>query len=209
MAIQIVVDPSELLKFIGKLDRTPQELERMLRDTVNEVGDEMYDELVRVLIQETGFTPSAAGKFITVSRATLGDQTYEMTIKQGVMEDELTRRGPTRDFQKRAEGVFNQDMLVNVITAQDGAVCPICERISEEGPYTIEETRHLRDVHPHFLNRDLNCRCALTPFKPQGRESISQKTGDVKGVQFNPHALRTLADRVAARVGIAFNIIKA
>lgn len=45
---------------------------------------------------------------------------------------------------------------VNVRTAGDDDVCPVCEAISEEGPYTINSARALIPAHVH-------CRCVFTP----------------------------------------------
>lgn len=45
---------------------------------------------------------------------------------------------------------------VNVRTAGDYLVCPICEGISEDGPYTINTARGLIPAHPH-------CRCTFIP----------------------------------------------
>lgn len=45
---------------------------------------------------------------------------------------------------------------VNVRTAGDDDVCPVCEDISENGPYTISRARSLIPAHPH-------CRCVFVP----------------------------------------------
>jgi hypothetical protein len=45
---------------------------------------------------------------------------------------------------------------VNVRTAGDDDVCPVCEAISEEGPYSIDTARSLIPAHPH-------CRCVFVP----------------------------------------------
>jgi hypothetical protein len=45
---------------------------------------------------------------------------------------------------------------VNVRTAGDNEVCPVCEAISEDGPYSINTARGLIPAHPH-------CRCTFTP----------------------------------------------
>jgi hypothetical protein len=45
---------------------------------------------------------------------------------------------------------------VNVRTAGDDDVCPVCEAISEDGPYSINTARGLIPAHPH-------CRCVFIP----------------------------------------------
>ncbi len=48
------------------------------------------------------------------------------------------------------------DDLVEVLTAGDDLVCPVCEDISDEGPYTLDDAEGLIPAHP-------NCRCAFVP----------------------------------------------
>lgn len=48
--------------------------------------------------------------------------------------------------------------LVSVVTAGDDKVCPICEALAEDGPYTLDEARGL-------IPRHVNCRCALIPYE--------------------------------------------
>jgi hypothetical protein len=45
---------------------------------------------------------------------------------------------------------------VNVETAGDDDVCPVCQDIEDENPYTIDEARSLIPAHPR-------CRCAFVP----------------------------------------------
>lgn len=46
--------------------------------------------------------------------------------------------------------------LVNVVTAGDDRVCPVCIKISEAGPYTISQARGLIPAHS-------KCRCGFEP----------------------------------------------
>lgn len=48
--------------------------------------------------------------------------------------------------------------LVNVETAGDDRVCPVCEKISNRGPYRINKARQLIPAHPR-------CRCVFIPAK--------------------------------------------
>lgn len=60
-----------------------------------------------------------------------------------------------RREEARVEKKF-AGLEVEVLTAGDDLVCPECEEISAEGPYTIDEARSLIPAHP-------NCRCAFVP----------------------------------------------
>lgn len=52
----------------------------------------------------------------------------------------------------------NEDLrgLVNVLTAGDDDVCPICQDLADAGPYSLDEAEGLLPAHPR-------CRCAVTP----------------------------------------------
>ena len=57
---------------------------------------------------------------------------------------------------------------VNTLTAGDDLVCQVCEDISEEGPYSLDEAQGLLPAHP-------NCRCAFVP-------ALTERTGGRSGM---------------------------
>jgi hypothetical protein len=57
---------------------------------------------------------------------------------------------------RRLEASFEGVGKVNVETAEDDKVCPICEDIADGGPYTINHARTLIPAHPR-------CRCIFVP----------------------------------------------
>jgi len=59
---------------------------------------------------------------------------------------------------EQQEARLNRLKLVRVRTAGDDNVCPICEDIADEGPYTINEARSLIPAHPR-------CRCTIVPAR--------------------------------------------
>jgi hypothetical protein len=69
---------------------------------------------------------------------------------------ETTPSGSTIARITRAEARVGALGEVEVLTAGDGDVCPICEGISEDGPYGIDTARALIPAHPA-------CRCAFVP----------------------------------------------
>lgn len=54
--------------------------------------------------------------------------------------------------------------LVNVVTAGDDRVCPVCIKISEAGPYTISQARGLIPAHSR-------CRCGFEPVDEEDNSS--------------------------------------
>lgn len=67
---------------------------------------------------------------------------------------------------RAAEEKLSKLKFVNVRTAGDDRVCPICEDIEEEGPYTIDMARSLIPAHPR-------CRCVFIPARVRVQRSDS------------------------------------
>jgi 8-oxo-dGTP pyrophosphatase MutT (NUDIX family) len=73
---------------------------------------------------------------------------------------------------------------VDVLTAGDDDVCPICEDISEEGPYDIDTAETLIPAHP-------NCRCAFVPADDM-RFAHDSQTHTAAGIMFHDRTGRVL-----------------
>jgi hypothetical protein len=60
---------------------------------------------------------------------------------------------------------------VDVVTAGDNDVCPVCVDIADNGPYTIKQARGLIPAHPW-------CRCAFIPTEDQrfSHEQLDEQT---------------------------------
>jgi hypothetical protein len=69
---------------------------------------------------------------------------------------------------RRTQRELERLQRVNVRTAGDDDVCPICEDISEGGPYTINRARSLIPAHP-------NCRCTFVPANDRRFSSTDLK----------------------------------
>jgi hypothetical protein len=78
--------------------------------------------------------------------------------------------------EKKALEAFNE---VEVQTAGDDLVCPVCEEIAAEGPYGIDEAQSLIPAHP-------NCRCTFFPVASEARDAnpYHEPAGTSKGGQF-------------------------
>jgi SPP1 gp7 family putative phage head morphogenesis protein len=57
----------------------------------------------------------------------------------------------------RAAGVLGVDVLAEWVTAGDDLVCPECESLAADGPYTIDDIEGMIPAHP-------NCRCVAVPM---------------------------------------------
>jgi 8-oxo-dGTP pyrophosphatase MutT (NUDIX family) len=70
------------------------------------------------------------------------------------------------------------DDEVEVITAGDNDVCIVCEEISDDGPYDLDEAEGLIPAHPF-------CRCAFVPYYDQRFAKIERDALD-----FDPNQAR-------------------
>jgi hypothetical protein len=193
--MRLVLDVEEVTNFINRMKKWPTQFETVQVSALNAFGEIVIRELVRLIAEETGLSQAAAAKFVTYAPATVANRSFLIRVKEDVIEEDAkTDRIPVRTFEER-ESVAKDDQLFNVVTAKDDAVCEICERISKEGPYSLPQLRAFKGHHPHFLNRDLNCRCETTPFKPTRRIPVRMQS--MRGVKLDsPQTARQLAERI-------------
>ena len=132
-------------------------------------------ETKRQVGEQNGIPVGDLSRFFQVKYSTPSNLLYELHVSLGGIELEKNNKPlPQRGFPAReVRDMPDESTMVNLVTMQDGNVCPICVMIEKENPYSMEEFNRLRDVHPHLLNKNLRCRCSLVPFKPQGREPAS------------------------------------
>lgn len=93
--------------------------------------------------------------------------------------------GPSARTIRRIRAVqrkLERTQMVNVATAGDKKVCPICEGIEEDGPYTINQARTLIPAHPQ-------CRCAFVPVDVEPDEFSGEEVID----DYNPDQPRVPA----------------
>lgn len=69
-----------------------------------------------------------------------------------------SRRTVQRIRKQEREVVEALGERVNVVTAGDDDVCPVCETIADRGPYKINKARTLIPAHPR-------CRCLFKPVR--------------------------------------------
>jgi hypothetical protein len=95
-----------------------------------------------------------AGKTVSPSHAA-GSRSRGKSGGPGLRTQQRIRRAELNIARRLGENV-------NVKTAGDDRVCPICEGISENGPYTINRARTLIPAHPR-------CRCVFVPVASSRR----------------------------------------
>lgn len=116
-------------------------------ETVNIAPHSVYPQEQEHVLPE-------GGKFEVVERTRPNPGDFVVKVRRKRTNDGLIQDAPrklTARQQKlfeRRENKLNRLGLVNVETAGDEKVCPQCEQIEEEGPYSIDEARTLIPAHP-------------------------------------------------------------
>lgn len=114
-------------------------------------------------IESVGLVPEAKAKVITDAQAQQKEKTTATDAKRKSGPGSRSSRNQVPS--RRTIGRIRSAELniarrlgehVNVRTAGDDDVCPKCEAISEDGPYTINRARSLIPAHPR-------CRCVFVP----------------------------------------------
>lgn len=197
MTLRVSFDTNELLRFTRRVADTDKLIHRTMLASLNEVGDATVERIALSISRETGLDVERSRRLITVQRASSSRAEYRIAVDYRGAEDDRLSRGKVnqRELASRDRNAFKAEMLVNVVTAGDNNVCPICEQIAEEGPYSPDELAKLKSIHPHFLNPTFHCRCALVPFRPRSRLQLRSRSGRESGVE-SRDTLNQLADKV-------------
>jgi hypothetical protein len=195
--MRLVIDADDVTAFIARMKNWPIHFHTVQVSALNEFGQTVLRQLVQLIAEDTGLAYAAASKYVSYTPATIANRTFTIRVKEGVLEDDArSDRIPARKFEEREQGATGDDQLFNVVTAKDHTVCDICDRISKEGPYSLAQLRGLKGHHPHFLSRELNCRCETTPFKPVRRIPVRMEGGP-RGVKLDTsQTARQLAQRI-------------
>lgn len=167
------IDTSKLLDFVRKLKRIDSK--SVVADTLNELGNSVKHRVITNIVNQTGLDYSKVEQVVQLSPATGRRLNIRIRIREKALQDALGEQKAMGRKWEKPNREFDEK-LVNVRTMRDDKVCPVCEQIAEEGPYSLEEINRLKIVHPHFLNTHFNCRCQLVPFAPKKRLEMTQSS---------------------------------
>lgn len=129
--------------------------------TIKAFGDATLDVYEAAGIAAVGMIPESQGKLTdaqTQSKAKVKAKDARRSGPGSRVSRKQTPSASTIKRIRRAELNVAKALgsNVNVRTAGDDDVCPICEGIAEDGPYTLNRARALIPAHPH-------CRCVFVP----------------------------------------------
>lgn len=127
------------------ISRTNTMIELLVVKAFNEATLDVY---AAAKVQKVGLVPEA------IVKRTIGDA--RRTGPGSRVSRKVAPSRTTIGRITRAERALSRLNRVNVRTAGDDDVCPICEGIADDGPYSIDTARSLIPAHPH-------CRCTFVP----------------------------------------------
>lgn len=183
---------------------TPREAARLINDIIDNVGNARGRAIISVAIVHAHATGTLdTFETVGVSRVGLEPEHH----KQSRAIDALTHDAPRRKRKptSRQQGLFERRErklgklnMVAVETAGDDKVCPVCEEIAGEGPYSIDAARGLIPAHP-------SCRCAFVPaeenIEDDWREADHPRhpAGSSRGGEFSSagHAMEPASEEKA------------
>lgn len=131
------------------LKRSPAQMARDMQVVIDKTGVARTDMLVSFIVVRA-FGAATLDAFRAAHVPLVG------TVAERTSRAIPPPPGLVRDAKKKSKAAKAKN-LVEVLTAGDDNVCPTCEDISEEGPYTLDEAEKLIPAHP-------NCRCAFVPW---------------------------------------------
>lgn len=141
---------------------TPREAARLVNDIIDNVGSIRGRAVASVMVVHAHATGTLdTFESLGVKRVGIEPESNKFLRTGDSLTQDAQRRKkrPTAHQQglfERRERKLGKLSMVSVETAGDDKVCPICEDIAQEGPYSIDAARGLIPAHP-------SCRCAFVP----------------------------------------------
>lgn len=160
---------ARLLKWAQHFQELPRKTSDAIVKALNTAGDAVVREMVRKISQTTGFSQSKVKKFIKVQRASGTRKSYK--ILQEILPPSLDWSRPWN----KPSSVTDDEELVNIVTMEDDAVCPICSDAASHNPYKMSDIRRMlsrweHTSHPGLLHP--NCRCSVSAFQNLRRLAV-------------------------------------
>jgi hypothetical protein len=188
--VTFTIEAADLVQMVRFYETVPRKTPAALSKALNRVGDDVrkqidigLEEELRI-VDTSGIVYAGGVGIVSWTPSTPSKLLYQIVVHGEEYERRVaSRRLPERGFPG-ARPRIDED-LVTVQTSGDDRVCPVCEAIADNGPYTAEEAR--QNIH-HGAGIGLNgCRCFLMPYVSQRRapmrmETITGSTRDEPGL---------------------------
>lgn len=187
--IELAFDVKSLVKWARLLDDVPKVTNRNIAAALNVAGTNVVRQLLTTLSTSTGLDQEVLRKMIKVLPATERRTEWSVDISKVWEPTGAKRSFPTREVPDAARDQVEEEQLVSVVTMHDERVCPICDEIRADGPYTPQEVENLSArlnryggglFHPH-------CRCGTIPFNPSRRFMLNPRADNFGGEPVKKH----------------------
>lgn len=131
----------------------PQRLARAVAERLSKVGKDRSRMLVNAMVVKA-FSSATLDAFRQAGVGQVGTIAERKPVKvaKGPHGLHVVDRGPYKTKVQRRVDLSS----VDVLTAGDADVCELCEDISDNGPYDLDEAEALIPAH-------INCRCVFVP----------------------------------------------
>lgn len=171
MAVLVDIDATDIVSYIQGLAKAPLNVQLAANRVINRVGDQLVEDVIGEVSDETGLEPEVIRRLVSVRRSNPFTMSYRIDASSALIDAPESRpmRGRRR-FAQRTSSYFNAGEMVNVVTMEDEKVCPICRDVQRGGPYRIDEARKLIPAHPH-------CRCLVQPTRPKRGLPVAFRKG--------------------------------
>lgn len=163
--IEVNIDTSDLLKWSAYFGRIPTMTRAALARALNTYGGQVAVSTSQYIAQQSGLDQDDVQNMLVIKPASPDDLDWEMDAS-AIAPPSLDWSRPWDTRDSGTTDAFNQSTLVKLVTMCDDKVCEICERISNEGPYALQDLATLR-VSGYDGGNGLihwNCRCQLAPW---------------------------------------------
>jgi len=199
-ALEMLVEAEELLEWATYLEDTPRRSGRALARAINQVGENTLRKVVDQIAQDTGVDSNTIAHMMFVKQATPNDLTWSLDASQ-IVPPSMDWSRPWATPRGDVGDSFQNQALVKIVTCGDEHVCEYCQRMAEEGPYTLEQAlkfQHKYDatgyLHPH-------CRCAIKAWDSTRRLPVTLGTSPKEFM-----SMKDLADAIKDELRVTFKV---
>lgn len=213
------VDASDLIKWARFFEDIPRATKGAIAEALNVYGEGVVKEMSQLIADKNGWDPQTVRQSIIVSEADPNNLSWSMDASMVTPSSDNWQR----PWQDRDQSAFEQNTLVNIITADDGYDCELCQRIAQNGPYTMSEVIDMQSKWADYVPDTPNmapgpitnlvhprCRCVSMSWTSSRRLPVAmQASGNVGGrAPDRLFSMRGLAKRVLDQLSVEIKVRK-
>lgn len=210
--LNVRVNSADLQRWSRFLEQVPRKGKAALARAINAYGKQVVRSAAEAISEQTDLQVDDIMDLIEVSEATPENIVWSMDASAVTPAASWER-----PWDQRETSEFGKQALVKIVTAEDEAVCPVCEEAAANSPYSIDEINVMKakwkDYEPptNPLGREYTnlvhprCRCLLQSWSMTRRLPVNMGAGHTA-----PRELlnaRQLGARVAAELKVELKVV--